>query len=186
MTPIQKSGSGSGGLPLMRGGCLMRARGAVPYEIRRSTEAPQRHSICRVPRIYRSMYHDGQRPLVGRERNQLGARLPPDSPADVVPDAMGHVDPGRGMSVVPAWRQLPALLIPRRLKDKAPKARGRDTLGCWRHGDGDFADGPVANGLLLKRSGEGHGEVGPAERASVDHYQACLGATVANWILDET
>lgn len=138
-----------------------------------------------MPRIYRAMYHDGAKPVPGATKYQLGVRVPPDSPADVTPDAEGYVDPGAGMSVAPAWRKLPAFLIPERLKDKVPKARGDDDLRVWRHGEGPFADGSINAQLALSRTTAKHGEVEPAHRTLLGDYQAALAATQNDWEWDE-
>lgn len=142
-------------------------------------------SITTMPRIYRAMFHDDMKPVAGPERNQLGVRVPPDSPADVAPDAADHVAPGRGMSVAPSWRKLPFFLIPERLKDKVPKARGEDTLRCWRHGEGVFVDGSINAHLALSRATPKHGEVEPARRIPLADYQAALADTRDAWEWDE-
>lgn len=138
-----------------------------------------------MPRIYRAMYHDGAKPVPGATKNQLGVRVPPDSPADVTLDAEGYVAPGRGMSVAPAWRKLPFFLIPERLKGKVPKARGDDRLRVWRHGEGAFADGSINGQLALSRTTAKHGEVEPASRTLLGDYQAALAATKNDWEWDE-
>jgi len=138
-----------------------------------------------MPRIYRAMYHDQAKPVPGAKPNQLGARVPPASPTDVTQDAGGHVLPGSGMSVAPAWRKLPAFLIPERLKDKAPKARGDDRLRIWRHGEGAFVDGAINAQLTLSRTTSKHGEVEPAQRIPLGEYQAALAATRDDWEWDE-
>src|SRR5271170_8094039 len=82
------------------------------------------------PRIYRTMVFEtdetGRRlPQVGTGKNMLGARLPPDVPADVHPDAEGNVARGgEGLSVAPNLKALPLRLVPERLRDRRPGARG--------------------------------------------------------------
>ena len=93
--------------------------------------------------------------------------------------------PGSGMSVAPAWRRLPAFLIPERLKDKAPKARGDDRLRVWRHGEGAFVNCAINAQLTLSRTTSKHGEVEPTQRIPLDEYQAALAATRDDWEWDE-
>ena len=115
----------------------------------------------------------------------LGVRLPPDPYADVEPDAHNHVSAGQGMSVAPAWRDLPFFLIPRRLNRLAPKARGSNSLVCWRAGDGEFTDGRINDQLRLRQDRAKHGIIEPAERMAVDAFQAAIAATRDDWQADE-
>lgn len=92
---------------------------------------------------------------------------------------------GKGMSVAPAWRSLPYFLIPERLKDKVPRARGSDGLSCFTMGEGPFADGPVADGLDLLVDKPNRGVVAPHGLVPIDVYQADLAATRDSWEEDE-
>jgi hypothetical protein len=139
-----------------------------------------------MPRLYRSMFHDGERPLIGDEQNHLGVRVVADPRPDVQPDGDGYVGPGQGgMSVAPHWTKLPPFLIPERLNKLVPRARGDNALKCFRHGGGEFADGPVASGLAFRHTSSKHGLVEPAERMTLDSFQAALAATRNNWEVDE-
>jgi tetratricopeptide (TPR) repeat protein len=96
------------------------------------------------PKIFRTMLFDtidgGRRvPQVGTDKNMLGARLPPSDPADVHPDANGRVAPaGEGLSVSPSLKSMPLGLVPERLRDRRPGARGSDDLRLFRLGEGRF------------------------------------------------
>ena len=138
-----------------------------------------------MPLVYRSMYAEGTRPRVGNESSQLGVRVPPHPTADVFPDLDGNITPGKGMSVAPHWRSLPRHLIPRRLRDKVPTARGREDLVCWRMGEGTFTEGPIAPDLTLTIQSQSHGTVGPPIATSLVEFQAALSNTQDLWVVDE-
>src|SRR5947208_1283378 len=114
-----------------------------------------------MPLVFRSMYRGSAGPMVGSDSNQLGVRIPPHPAADVNPDKDGNVFPGKGMSVAPQWRMLPMHLIPRRLSDKVPKARGREDLFCWRMGEGAFTEESIEPDLALSIQSPKHGTLGP-------------------------
>ena len=142
-----------------------------------------------MPKIFRSMLEDGGKPKVGSASKMLGVRVAPNTPPDIPVDGNGDVHPkSGGMSVAPDWRKLPDHLIPRRLKQFIPRARGRDDLVCWRLGDLDFLDGqPI--GLLVLRVDpartDKHGFVEPASLMSIVDYQCALASTRDDWIPDE-
>jgi hypothetical protein len=54
-------------------------------------------------------------------------------------------------------------------------------------GEGPFEAGPVASHLQLRLDpkNDRHGFVEPAARMSLDDYQDALGATQAQWSIDE-
>jgi hypothetical protein len=82
-----------------------------------------------VARIYRSMTKDGDEPKVGPSARSLGVRVPNDIPA---PD--GKVTPGSGgMSVAPAWGDLPPWRIPGdwSLLLPTPLAKMMTFAGAW-------------------------------------------------------
>jgi hypothetical protein len=131
--------------------------------------------------IYRSMTREGDRPRIGPTARSLGARVPGDIAA-----RDGRVWPGTGgMSVAPAWRDLPPWRIPRRLIHLAPDAAGNHEDACWRMGEGPFEIGRVAEGLALRPDRPGHGTVEPSEATTVDRYQADLATTRDLWHIDE-
>ena len=139
-----------------------------------------------MPLIYRSMSADGDKPLIGASADALGVRVPPAHRSDIVPDASGFVSFGTGgMSVAPAWRDLPLHRIPSRLRDLVQGARGKNSLCCWKMGEGEFAAGSVAARLLLRLENARHGLVEPAQKMSLDDYQADLAATRDQWVRDE-
>lgn len=145
------------------------------------------------PRMFRSMYPDGTRPLVGASRNMLGARLPdPNSKDrhDVAPDPAGSVHPGQGgMSVSRELREMPGFLIPARLKEplRIRSARGDSALRVWRLGSGPFASASLTADLRLSldHAGGTHGVVEPAQPMQVQEYQDALASTRESWELEE-
>lgn len=139
-----------------------------------------------MPRIYRSMKVDGDKPLVENSANGLGVRIG-NGPNDDIPiTKSGEVIPGTGgMSVASNWSKLPFYRIPRRLRSKVPSARGSNLLACWQMGIGKFATGAVANGLHLRLDRETHGLVEPDERATIKKYLQNLASTRDEWAIDE-
>jgi len=109
-----------------------------------------------MPLIYRAMLRDGEKPQIGSEGKMLGVRTPPHRHADVKPDEESMVEPGRGMSVAPHWRDLPYFLIPRRLQHLVPKAKGINNAYCWRMGDGSFEDAVMTEELALRVDSKTH------------------------------
>ena len=139
-----------------------------------------------MPRFYRAMVHEKEIPLVGSGKNMLGVRVPPDPNADIEPNDEGFVQPeAGGMSVAPSWRDLPHFLIPKRLKELAPKARGRNDLICFRFGDGNFEFSNVIEKLVLRPNSSTHGEVQPSVSMLLADYQNAIAATLEGWTKDE-
>ena len=140
------------------------------------------------PRIYRTMVFEtdetGRRwPQVGAGKNMLGARLPPDNPADVQPDAEGNVARGdEGLSVRPSLKAFPNGQIPERLRDRRPGARGSDDLRLFCLGQSPFEPSHIAEDLELQPTSKTHGVVRPRAQMHVDRYQARLAATQPRWI----
>ncbi len=141
-----------------------------------------------MPKIYRAMRKAGDgKPFVDATGKGLGVRGEPvNGVVDVNLDEEGKVVlNGKKMSVAPSWRDLPFFLIPKRLKEKFPGARGSSVLYCFRFGEGPFADGPVAEGLDLKIDGPKHGLVAPRVSVALDQYQMDLARTQDRWFVDE-
>lgn len=142
-----------------------------------------------MPLIYQSMQRDGDRPRIDRSATALGVRIRVEGenkPEDIPVDILGRVFPATGgMSVVPSWRSLPAHRLPARLKHLCPKARGRDDFSCWKMGEGDFKDGPLASGLNFRRDTATHGLVEPAQVVPLEIYEADLAETRDQWTIDE-
>jgi hypothetical protein len=137
--------------------------------------------------IYRSMIIDGECPAVGPTAKTLGVRIPPAESADIPVDSNGNVSPNTGgMSVAPEWRTLLFYQIPKRLRHFAPGATGNDKLACWRLGESQFADGPVADGLKLRINSPKHGTIEPVEVVPIETFQADLAATRDRWVIDES
>jgi hypothetical protein len=141
-----------------------------------------------MPKLYRSMNEDLDGwPVVDATGRGLGVRgLPVNNVVDVDLDPDGKVILNdKGMSVAPSWRDLPPHLVSRRLKSKFPDARGSTQLRCFTMGDGPFQDGPLADGLDLKRDTPRHGIIVPRTSVSLDQYQADLASTRDLWMIDE-
>lgn len=143
-----------------------------------------------APRIFRTMKADGDRPLTGSGRGELGVRLPGGSvKPDVTPDQAGLVHPGRGgMSVSPSLRQLPYFLIPQRL-DSALGLRGAKAPNdwrVWRMGSGPFVGSAVGPDLSLRPDGDDHGLLEPSRAMLASDYQTFLGDTRDAWAIDES
>lgn len=141
-----------------------------------------------MPKIYRAMRRaDDGKPVVDATGKGLGVRgTPINAVVDVDLDAQGNVVlNSKGMSVGPAWRDLPYFLVSRRLKAKFPAARGAADLFCFTTGDGPFRDEKVAPGLDLKVDSPKHGHVVPQQLAPLQQFQADLAGTRDTWIVDE-
>ncbi len=144
-----------------------------------------------MPRFYRVMLADGDRPKIGDKKSMLGVRVGPP-PADIEPDEPGRVRPGMGgMSVASHWKALPHFLIPPRLASLLPTltkrraATGNDDARCWRMGEGDFVAGQVTPALRLRVDSETHGLVEPATEMPLSQFQQALADTRDGWIIDE-
>lgn len=136
-----------------------------------------------MPLFFRAMFLDGESPLVGREANRLGVRLPPHPRPDLPVDSTGMVVPNSGgMSVSPSVDRLPPHTIPTRLRHLFPKARGNDGMVCWRMGEGAFVDGAVSDRLYFRANSRRHGQVEPAASMPAEEYQAALAATRDQWV----
>jgi hypothetical protein len=141
-----------------------------------------------MPKVYRAMRKEADdKPLVDASGKGLGVRIEPvNDVVDVELDAQGNVRlNGKGMSVAPSWRVLPPFLIPKRLRDKCPEARGSSQLFCFSLGEGLFENGPIASGLNLYKDSEIHGNIVPAQRVSAAQFQAALAMTRSSWQIDE-
>jgi len=134
-----------------------------------------------MPRIYRSMTPDGERPQIGNTARSLGVR-----PTDIASNDEGKVYPGSGgMSVAPRWRELELHRIPSRLQHLVPDAAGSNRDRIWRMGDGPFEASQIAERLWLRPDSEVHGVVEPDAAMSFKEYSHALGATREQWEIDE-
>ncbi|NUQ76979.1 MAG: hypothetical protein HUU21_25880 [Polyangiaceae bacterium] len=145
------------------------------------------------PKMYRAMIPQPSStstpliPAVGTDGNKLGVRVPPHPRADVHPDSSGNVGPiGEGLSVAPSLRKLPQVLVPERLRDKRPGARGSNTLQVFCLGEGAFVRAPVGDSLELFPTSSSHGVIQPIRTTPVEEYQQHLAATQTLWTVDET
>ncbi len=155
-----------------------------------------RHDRLRVmsaewPRMYRSMLPEASSapvaPAVGTADNMLGARVPPHPRADIHPDASGNVVPiGGGLSVAPYLGALPPSLVPERLRDKRPGARGTNTLRVFRLGNGSFVRAALGSALELLPTSSKHGVLQPLGPTPIQDYQKELAATRGHWLVDES
>lgn len=137
-----------------------------------------------MPKVYRVMKEEDGRPACGESATTLGVRIPYDVPEDT----SGQVHPGTGgMSVQASLETLPARLVPQRLRERVPGARGRDTLRIWSMGDGAFANGALSNRLSLRvdPSDPYHGFVEPDSSMPSEDYQKAIEATQGSWSIDE-
>lgn len=121
-------------------------------------------------------------PEVGTANSsQLGARPGPDVSVDAANDV---VLDGKGMSVVPAWRDLDYGRIPRRLHPKLYGATGSNSCACFAHGAGAIN----ADLILAPDAGAGsvtHGVVSPSRVMPEAQYNGAIAATRPNWVIDE-
>jgi hypothetical protein len=132
------------------------------------------------------MLSNGGKPAIGTDSNMLGVRVPPHPNPDITPTADGSVSPGtHGMSVAPTWQELPYFLIPKRLKTKAPGAKGRNDLVCFRMGNGAFRTEAINEHLTMNADSATHGTVQPAHAMSIDDFQLRLAETQNEWVVDE-
>ena len=143
----------------------------------------------RMPRIYRPMKrgNDGL-PLTGTQSKELGVRVPPNERADIDVADHGIVTLNRrGMSVAADWRLLQPHLIPKRLNDVCYGASGPNSLSIYRHGEGDFEEGPVNEtlSLALKDGSSRHANVVPVSETQIDEFLSQLAATRPHWIDEE-
>jgi len=142
-----------------------------------------------MPKIYRVMKKDGDKPLLGETASALGVRVP----RDIVPGADNVVSPdSNGMSVTPsiaALIRMPARMVPVRLKPFVPGAAGNDDLFAWSMGQGKWAENgePLAPGLQLRPdpTDDQHGFVEPNVAMLLDEYRAAIAATRNLWQVDE-
>lgn len=137
-----------------------------------------------MPKIYRAMLREGNRPKIGNTADTLGVRIGPGV-IDIGVSA-GAVVPGTGgMSVAPAWRDLPIHRIPRRLVTLCPGACGKNDAACWTMGEGAFEDGHLTDRLYVRVDTRTHGMVEPEESMTLAEYRSSLAATRNLWTIDE-
>jgi hypothetical protein len=137
-----------------------------------------------MPKIVRVMKASDGKPGLGASATTLGVR--PDT--DIPIDPSGNVQPATGgMSVSPSLLDLPARLIPTRLRHLVPRAAGSNSLSVWSMGSGPFAEGPVTADLQLRLdpARSTHGFVEPGAAMSFDDYQMTLQATQNDWSIEE-
>ncbi|BBO34423.1 hypothetical protein [Lacipirellula parvula] len=142
-----------------------------------------------MPLMFRTMKkEDDNHPAVDYSGKGLGVRgAAVNGQTDISTDASGMVIlDGSGMSVAPSWRELPFFLIPKRLIEHAPAARGSQSLHCFRMGDGQFIDSPIAAGLELKVDKPLHGNITPEEPVTLQQFQQDLANTRGQWTIDES
>src|SRR5258708_38097155 len=112
-----------------------------------------------MPKMYRLMLPDSDKPRTGSGRDCLGVR----TPTDIEPDAHGEVHPGtKGMSGSSCVCCLiPSLLPPRlrRLSTNAKDAIGSDSNYLWRYGEGPFISQKICRNVLYFATtpSRGHG-----------------------------
>ena len=143
-----------------------------------------------MPRIYRAMDAEGDRPVVANSRRALGvlsqAEVQTDQKPDVVLDAKGLLQPQTGgMSVAPSVADLPPWRIPKRLQPLIGKAAGSNELRVFAMGAGRFLAGALSPGLALRTDSPTHGLVEPASPMTLERFRNLLAATRDQWAVDE-
>jgi hypothetical protein len=137
-----------------------------------------------MPRIFRVMKERDGRPEIGSSASTLGVRVP----ADLHPDSDGIVQPGiGGMSVSTSLLDLPARLVPLRLRFAVPGAAGSNSLRIWSMGEGDFITAPLTAKLMLRLDPKNHrhGFVEPIEAMTLLDYAEALSQTQDLWVISE-
>lgn len=147
-----------------------------------------------MPLIYRVMLVDAETgsPQVGTKFGQLGVRHEGDK-RDIVCDEKGDVQPETGgMSVNPSLDDIPATILPKRLKERFPErfpwARGNNRFHCFRMGDGPFLAGPINTALRLRPDRADpvdHGLVEPSRAVPLAKYVKDLADTRDDWLTAE-
>ncbi|MCE9605610.1 MAG: hypothetical protein K8U03_12015 [Planctomycetia bacterium] len=140
-----------------------------------------------MPNVFRSMISDGGLPVVGTDRNMLGARVPIDIEPDHNEVQTVHPNQKRkgGVSVSKDWTTLPVLLIPERLRPLFPKARGSNTYAIFRFGKREYGSEAISNGLFLRWGASHHGTIEPIDSMPLIAYQSSLAATRDSWSMAE-
>lgn len=134
---------------------------------------------------------DDGKPKAIQTARGLGVRVPDD----IQIKENGLVDGScGGMSVAPAWQDLPTHRIPKRLNGKLARAE-KDARGpiadfCWRMGAGDFLHSAISERLVLlvddvKEGEDPHGLVVPHRECNIETYRSALADTRDEWIVDE-
>jgi hypothetical protein len=137
-----------------------------------------------MPLVFRAMRkEDDGFPKVEQSAGGLGVR--PGVDIDLDPQGNAMVN-GKGMSVSPAWRDLPISRIPRRQRSVVPGARGSNNTFCFKTGDGPFRPGAFAAGLVLEPDSATHGCVTPERLVPLQQYESDLAATRSHWQVDES
>ena len=139
-------------------------------------------------RVHRAMSRDQADglPVVGTDTSsKLGAR-----PGVDITVLAGVVSPdGTGMSVVPAWRDLAATRIPRRLRHLVPGAQGSNATACYAYGVGPFQATAISDDLVLVPDAGPlpvtRGVIAPSQTMPEVQYNGALAATRAGWVIDE-
>jgi hypothetical protein len=142
-----------------------------------------------MPKIFRAMLIDGEKPKVAQDKKSLGVLVGPGPDDDIDKDSDGNVHPSSGgMSVSPSLDLLPMHRVPRRLSkkysDRFGEATGSNRFWLWLMGDGQFEAGRVAAALLFRPDPDmptKHGYVEPDRKMLVAEYAAALAATRDQW-----
>lgn len=134
-----------------------------------------------MPRVFRAMKRlpDG-RPELGVSATTLGVRVGADLDID---NKNNVVINHKGMSVSPTWRQLPIGFRPRR---PGFGGLGRDSLSCFRLGDGPFEQDIVVPGLELLPDSPTHGVLRPTDVVPLTEHERTVAATQSLWSIDES
>lgn len=145
-----------------------------------------------MPRIYRVMASEQEKPKVGSGSSMLGARNR-DFGKDNSNEKDFSIEPNDGgISVGGCLRTLYVPMLPRRLQYVDPErfrgAKGKDDHQVWAMGDGDYESGSISPDLKLRfvpNDRPGHSLVAPAHKMNLEDYQSALAATQQEWQIDE-
>lgn len=144
-----------------------------------------------MPLIYRVMLvdPDSGSPQVGTKFGQLGVRHDGET-RDIECDGHGNVQPATGgMSVNPSLDDIPATMLPKRLRERFPErfpwARGSNRFHCFRMGDGPFLAGSINPDLKLRPDRTDHGLVEPRCAVPLGKYVRDLAETRDDWLTAE-
>ena len=144
-----------------------------------------------MARIIRPMLKDpvDNLPVVGTKGKCLGVRTT-GKVQDVQLEHDGIVTMNRqGMSVSKTWRGLPAHLVPSHL-DNGENGASAEGVAVYVHGNGtgDFAEGSVAESLVLwyKNGTILAGHVCPDAVVQLAEFQSSLANTRTDWVIDES
>lgn len=140
-----------------------------------------------MPLVFRSMVRlDDGHPLVEASAKGLGVRQGEDY--ELCEKGMVIIGE-KGMSVAPAWRDLPIFRVPKRL---GTGGQGKDSLYCFKTSEGPFVRSNLTEVLeLLPDSVSAkkpikHGVIRPGSTLTQSAFAEAIASTRMSWIVDES